>query len=140
MSTEQNKDLVRRFYEEVWNKGNLTVADELMATDVVDHTAAPGLPPGLEGHKQLVIMFRTPFPDLDSTIEDQVAEGDTVVSRLIVRGTHKGEFFGVPPTGKQFTITSIDLDRIANGKIVEHWSIADQLGLMQQLGVIPPMG
>jgi steroid delta-isomerase-like uncharacterized protein len=140
MSTEQNKDLVRRFYEEVWNKGNLTVADELMATDVVDHTAPPGLPPGLEGHKQLVIMFRTPFPDLDSTIEDQVAEGDTVVSRLIVRGTHKGEFFGVPPTGKQFTIASIDLDRLANGKIVEHWSIADQLGLMQQLGVIPAMG
>jgi steroid delta-isomerase-like uncharacterized protein len=140
MSTEQNKDLVRRFYEEVWNKGNLTVADQLMATDVVDHTAPPGLPPGLEGHKQLVIMFRTPFPDLDSTIEDQVAEVDTVVSRLIVRGTNKGEFFGVPPTGKQFTITSIDLDRLTNGKIVEHWSIADQLGLMQQLGVIPAMG
>jgi steroid delta-isomerase-like uncharacterized protein len=140
MSTEQNKDLVRRFYEEVWNKGNLNVADQLMATDVTDHTAPPGLPPGLEGHKQLVTMFRTPFPDLDSTIEDQVAEGDTVVSRLRVRGTHQGEFFGVPPTSKQFTITSIDLDRIGDGKIVEHWSIADQLGLMQQLGIIPPMG
>jgi steroid delta-isomerase-like uncharacterized protein len=140
MSTEQNKDLVRRFYEEVWNKGNLNVADQLMATDVTDHTAPPGLPPGLEGHKQLVTMFRTPFPDLDSTIEDQVAEGDTVVSRLRVRGTHQGEFFGVPPTSKQFTITSIDLDRIGDGKIVEHWSIADQLGLMQQLGIIAPMG
>jgi steroid delta-isomerase-like uncharacterized protein len=140
MSTEDNKAIVRRFYEEVWNKGNLTVADQLLAPDVLDHTAPPGLPPGREGHKQLVTMFRTPFPDLDSTIEDQVAEGDTVVSRLRVRGTHQGEFFGVPPTSKQFTITSIDLDRIGDGKIVEHWSIADQLGLMQQLGIIAPMG
>ncbi len=113
MSTEDNKALVRRLYEEVFNRGNLPTVDELLATDYIDHTALPGTSPGPEGLKQFISMFRAAFPDLHFTIEDMIAEGDTVVVRQTYRGTHKGDLMNIPPTGKQVTITSIDIGRFA---------------------------
>ncbi|UCF13728.1 MAG: ester cyclase [Thermoplasmatales archaeon] len=137
MSEEENKANMRRFYEEVWGKGNLDVADELAAENFVDHNLVdPNLPPGIEGFKQIVPMFRTAFPDMQFTIEDLIAKDDKVVSRLTVRATHKGEFMGIPPTGKQATITGIDIFRIVDGKIVERWGEVDMFRLMQELGVV----
>ena len=139
MLEEENKTFVRRFYEEVWGKGNLDVADELYAENFVDHNPVdPDLPSGIEGFKQMVPMFRTAFPDMQFTIEDLIAKGDKVVSRLSIRATHKGEFMGIPPTGKQASITGIDIIRIVDGKMVERWGEVDMLRLMQELGVVPP--
>ncbi len=139
MLEEENKTFVRRFYEEVWGKGNLDVADELYAENFVDHNPVdPDLPSGIEGFKQMVPMFRTAFPDMQFTIEDLIAKGDKVVSRLSIRATHQGEFMGIPPTGKQASITGIDIIRIVDGKMVERWGEVDMLRLMQELGVVPP--
>lgn len=139
MSVEQNKALDRRYVGEVLDKGNLAVIDEIMAPNYVGHV--PGFPPSdREGDKQLIAMFRAAFPDLHFTLEDQIGEGDKVVHRLTGRGTHKGEFQGIPPTGKQVTVTGININRFAEGKVVESWGIIDMLGLLQQLGVIPVPG
>lgn len=139
MSTEENKALIRRMYAEVHDKGNLAVLDEVTATSFIDHNLPPGLPPGVDGVKQLFTMFHTAFPDFHVTVEDMIAEGDKVVSRLTMRGTHKDEFMGVPPTGKQINVEVIDVLRIAGSKAVERWGIFDQLGLMQQLDVGPEL-
>jgi len=140
VDTEANKALVRRYFEEVWNKGNLDLVDELVSVDIVGHVRE-GEFTGFEGNKQHVISFRTPFPDVHITIEDLIAEGDKVAMRYTVTGTHKDELMGIiPPTGKQVTMTGIVIFRIADGKFGEVWSIVDMLGLMQQLGVIPTMG
>lgn len=135
--SEENKAVSRSVIEECFNKGNLALADELYTADYIDHNALPGMPNGPEGFKQTAAMYRAAFPDIHITIEDQLAEGDKVVTRWTGSGTHQGELMGIPPTGKQVTVTGIGIDRIANGKIVEHWEIFDQLGMMQQLGVIP---
>jgi steroid delta-isomerase-like uncharacterized protein len=140
MSTEDNKALVRRAYEEIWGKGDFAVEQELVATDVVDHNAPAGLPPGLEGHHQGLVMFRNAFPDLQITLGDLIAEGDKVVDRWTMCATHTGPFMNIPPTGKQVTVTGMDISRIKNGKIVEYWHQEDMLGLLQQLGVIPVPG
>jgi predicted ester cyclase len=141
MSVEENKAIVRRMFEEVQNKGNLVAADELIATNYIDHNPiSPGLAPGLEGIKQGLALLREAMPDLWVTIEDMVAEGDKVTTRVTARFTHKGEFMGIAPTGKQVTIPGISIMRIADGKIVEEWTSSDQLGMMMQLGVIPPLG
>jgi steroid delta-isomerase-like uncharacterized protein len=136
MSTEKNKDVTRRWYEEVFNAGNLELINELFATSFVEHDPSNPLP-GLEGVKQLVTMYRSGFPDLHFTIEDWIAEGDKVAARFTAWGTHKGLLMGIPPTGKQATVTGIDILRFENGKITEHWGNQDLLGMMQQLGVIP---
>ncbi len=140
MSTEENKALVRRWYEEVFNQGNLDVVDNYVADTIVDHSLPPGMPPGAASTRQLIAMYRNAFPDLQITVEDQISEGDQVVNRIQVVGTHQGEFMGIAPTGRQFTITGIDWLRIADGKFVEHWAQADMLGLLQQLGAIPAPG
>ena len=139
MLTETNKALSRRFLEEVFNKGKLNVLDEIIAKDHVSTGPGtlPGLPTGPEGQKQLVTVYRNAYPDVHFTIDEQIAEGDKVVTRWTGRGTHKGELFGIPATGKSSTVTGIAVDRIANGKIAESWGIFDQFGMMQQLGVIP---
>lgn len=137
MSTEENKAVVRRIFEEVWNKGNLVVAGELMA-DVL-HFAGQDFK-GPENLKQMVAMTRTAFPDGHTKIEDMVAEGDKVVCRITFTGTHKGEYMGIAPTGKQVTMIGIAISRFAGGKEAEVWAIEDTLGMMQQLGVVPPMG
>lgn len=136
--SEQNKMLVRRAVEEVWNRGNFAVVDELVASDILIHASTPAEEiHGSEGVTQFYATLRAAFPDIHFTVEDQIAEGDRVVTRWTARATHTGAFRGIPPTGKQGAITGIDIDRIVNGKVVECWPISDELGLLQQLGVIP---
>ena len=137
MTTEDNKAIVRRFVEEVQNQGNLALVDELAAPSFVNHSAPPGIPSDREGSKQLAHMFRSAFPDGTMTIEEMLAEGDKVVTRKTFRGTHTGELMGILPTGKQVTIGLIEIVRLADGRVVEHWLEADNLGMLQQLGVIP---
>lgn len=128
-------------WAELWNAGvDLALIDELVAPNFVSHSAPPGLPAGREGVKQWVTLFHRAFPDLYSTVEDLIVEGDKVVERFSGGGTHRGDFFGIPPTGKKATTTGINILRIADGQIVEHWGNGDDLGFMQQLGVIPSMG
>lgn len=138
MSTEQNKALVRRFIEELWNQKHLAHVDVLVDINYIDHTS--GNPPGPESLKQFAEAYITAFPDLHTTIEDQVAEGDKVVTRWTSHGTNTGSFFGHPATGKSATIAGMSIDRIAGGKIVESWDAIDQLGMLQQLEMIPPQG
>ena len=141
MSTETNKALSRRYLEEAFNQGKLNVLDEIIAKDHVSTGPGtlPGLPAGPEGDKQLITMYRNAFPDVHFTIDEQIAEGDKVVTRWTGHGTHKGELLGIPATGKSTTVTGIAVDRIVNGKIVENWGLFDQFGMMQQLGVIPTL-
>jgi steroid delta-isomerase-like uncharacterized protein len=151
MSIEENKALVRRAYDEVFNKGNVAVVDRLFAPNFVVHLDYPTNVPvpaemqqSLEELKQFVSQFRTTFPDLNYTVELQVAEGDIVATRSTARGTHKGEYRGltykgIPPTGKQVTWTETQIFRIADGKIVEQWSNEDDLGRLQQVGALPTL-
>ena len=140
MSAEENKAIVRQFYDEVVNKGNINMIDKIAAMNYVDHTAPPGIPPGKEGEKVWFKMIRAAFPDGRTTIDDIIAEGDKVVVRATMKGTHKGEFMGIPATGKQVTISGIDVTRFVNGKSTEHWGQWDTLGMMQQVGVVPSPG
>jgi predicted ester cyclase len=136
MSAETNKALVRRFVEQIISEGNLAVADELIATNYIYY--GPGMEvSGPDGIKQLFTMLRGAFPNWYETIEDLIAEGDKVVFRVTGHGTHQGEFMGIPPTGRQVTVKGIDIVSITAGQIVEHWANFDQLGMLQQLGVIP---
>jgi steroid delta-isomerase-like uncharacterized protein len=136
--SEQNKAIERRLLDEVYNQGKLEVIDELVASDFVGHgTAMEGGDQGRDAYKGFVIMMRTAFPDLQMMIEDQVAEGDKVVTRFRARGTHTGTFQGIPPTGKTGELSGTIIDRIADGKIIECWGNSDDLGLLQQLGIVP---
>jgi len=138
MSTEQNKALIGRFIEELFNRGNMSLADEMLAPDFVDREQLPpGIPNDREGVKVLTTMLRGAFPDFKATIDDILAEGDKVVVRMTWSGTHKGEFMGIPATGKRVSFGVIDIIRIAGGKLVEHWGQMDSMGMMQQLGAIP---
>jgi len=140
MSTEDSKALAQRWLEEVWNKGDLSLIDELIAPNYILHDPTrPGLR-GRAGIKESIAMFRTAFPDLHFTIEDQVAEREKIVTRYTVQGTHLGPLMGIPATGKQGIITGIDIYRITDGQIEEAWSNWDTLGLLQRMGVIPPLG
>jgi len=141
MSTEANKAIVRRIYEEIFNKRNLALVDELTAPDSINHEAPPGVAPtGPEGIKQVVQMLTSAFPDHHMTIEDMVAEGDKVVVRTTFSGTHQGAFMGIPPTSKRFSQSQIHIVRVVDGKVTEHQAVRDDLGMMQQLGVIPSPG
>ena len=140
MSTEENKALSRRVIEDIINKQNPALADELIDTNFVDHGVAGMGFKGPEGFKQYVTTLITAFPDLHLTIDDMVAEGDKVAMRLTARGTHKGDFRGIAPTGKQVTMSGIVIQRIANNKCVEGWLVNDNLGMLQQMGVVPAMG
>lgn len=135
MPSNDIKDLYRRFMEEVPNRGNFAVAEEMLADDVIEYeTLPPGLPAGKQGIMQLFRMVRGAFPDLHITIDDLVAEGDRVAARVMLRGTHRGEFLGYAPTGKPVAYCAIDISRFVDGKLVEHWGVPDYLSLMQQLG------
>jgi predicted ester cyclase len=152
MSTEDNKAIVRRFFEEVHNKGNVAAVDELLAPNIILHFESPSDVPvsaemqlSLEGIKQVVSEFRSTFPDLHYTVDLQVAEGDLVVSRVTARGTNTGAYRGLtykgmPPTGKQVTWTETQIFRLAAGKIVEQWSNEDDVGRLQQVGALPTPG
>jgi steroid delta-isomerase-like uncharacterized protein len=138
--SEQNKAIVRRLIEEVWNKGNLSLVDELFAPTYEHHDASsPDFGRGPESEKKRATLYRTAFPDIRLTIEDMIAEGETVMTRWSCRGTHKGDLSGIAPTGKQITISGVTVARLANGKMAEGWVNWDALGLMQQLGVVPEL-
>ncbi len=138
MSAE-NEALAHRFHMDIFQEGRMEVADEILSTDFVNHF--PGNPPemrrGPEGVKRLAEAIRGAFPDAKITHHETITEGDKVTLRWSMTGTQDGEMFGVPPTGKSVNITGIDIFRIASGKIVEMWQNWDQMGMMQQLGVIP---
>lgn len=136
MSTEENKAISRRWREELDRK-NWAALDEFVAPDVVMHFAGNAEPMDREASKQMLQMFYSAFPDLHHTFEDQIAEGDKVTLRMTFHGTHQGEFQGIPPTGKEIAVEAIVVDRMADGKMVEHWSNMDNLSLLQQLGVMP---
>jgi predicted ester cyclase len=136
MSEKENEQVFRRLIEDGFNKGNLFALDELFALNFMEHQDG-FVPPNVEGVKGAIVSLRTPFPDLKLTIEEIIASGDKTWARITARGTHQGPFMGRPPTGKSFAITVIDICRFENGKIVEHWGVADRLCLMGQLGLLP---
>jgi len=136
MSTEQNKALANQVVDGI-NQKNLSVLDEVIAADAVDHAAPPGMPPTRETAKQFLGMLVAAFPDFHYTVEFTVAEGDRVAQRLNASGTMQGEFLGMPPSGKQATWTETHVSRFADGKLVEHWASIDQAGMLQQLGFMP---
>jgi steroid delta-isomerase-like uncharacterized protein len=139
--SEQNKALARRSIEEIWNQGKLAVIDELVASDATFHD--PSVPGGKftgpQGMKQFVQIYLGAFPDVRLTINDQIAEGEEVVTRWTATGTHSGELMGIAPTNKRATVTGVDIDRYQGGKVVEAWASYDMLGLLQQLGVVPTL-
>lgn len=137
MSTEENKAIHRRMYEEVWNKGNFAVLDELLANDYVYHASGPMEFKGLEEYKLVFNLLLTAFPDLNCNIEDMIAEGDKTVCRVRLHGTHKGEFWGIAPTGKQISCSEIAIIRIEDGKVAEEWGGPDMLDLIMQIGATP---
>jgi len=136
MSLEENKALVRHFVEVVQNQHNLDAIDELYSPDFVDHSGTASLP-GIEGTKVFFSMMFVAFPDMHFTIRLQLAEGDQVMTYKTFHGTHQGNFLGIPPTGKQVAVDAIDIVTVKDGKITEHWTVSDMLGMLQQLGVIP---
>jgi predicted ester cyclase len=139
-TTEENKAQFRRAYEEVLNQGNVSVVDELIAPDFFNHEAPPGRNRGPESMRGLANMLRTAFPDLHFEIEELVAEGDTVAGRLTMSGTHEGQLIDLPPTGRSMRQDHMHFVRFRDGKAIEHWGVRDELGMMQQLGVITPPG
>ena len=136
MSTETNKAVVRRVFEEGINQGNLAVYDEIIAPNYVNHNF-PTPATGAEGFKQVVGLFVAGFPDLRVTLEEVLAEGDEVATRGYFSGTHRGEFNGIPATGKKVQVSYSDIWRLENGRLVENWVQMDMMGMLQQLGVVP---
>lgn len=140
VSVEENKALVRRFYTEVINQGNLDLVDELVAADFVEHETLPGIPTsGPEAAKGALGMFLAAFPDLQFTPDDIIAEGDKVVVRATMTGTHKGELMGIPPTNKSVKVQVIDIIEFRDGLATAHWGVTDQAAMMEQLGLTPEM-
>ncbi len=138
--SEPNKAIVRRLIEELWNKGNLSLADQLFSPNYAHHDpSTPDFGRGPESEKKRATLYRTAFPDLQLTIEDIIAEGETVMARWSCRGTHKGDLSGIAATGKQVNISGVSIARLANGKLAEGWVNWDALGFMQQLGVVPEL-
>ena len=138
MTTEANKAVYRRFMEQIVNGRQLDQVEECIAPDMVEHT--PGLSLGAAGVRQDFVSFLSAFPDMHITVEDVIAEGDRVAARYHWTGTHQGAFNGIATTGKQVTVTGLDLWLFRDGRCVEHWNQEDNLGLLQQLGAIPAAG
>jgi steroid delta-isomerase-like uncharacterized protein len=130
-----NKATAQRFYDEAINGGKMDLIEEFVSVDFVDHEELPGLGNDRESVKAFFGMLRTAFPDLKFAIEDVIEEGDKIVVRATMSGTHKGEFMGIPATGKSMSVNAIDIVRFAGGKVVEHWGITDSAAMMEQLGV-----
>jgi steroid delta-isomerase-like uncharacterized protein len=138
--SENNKAVVRRLIEEFWNKGNQSLADQLFTPNYTHHdSSTPDFGHGPEGERKRATLYRTAFPDIHLTVEDIVAEGETVMTRWSCRGTHKGDLNGIVPTGKQVNISGVTVVRLTNGKMAEGYVNWDALGLMQQLGVVPEL-
>jgi steroid delta-isomerase-like uncharacterized protein len=138
MSTEENKKISWRLQEEVFGQGKLESVDELLAPDYISHAPGdPELSRGPEVIKQIVRAYHSAFPDINFAVEKQVAEGDMVVTRWIARGTHRGEFMGVPPSSRRIEVSGMSMDRISGGRIVENWNNWEALEMMRQIGAIP---
>ena len=135
MSTEDNKAFVQRFFEEVINQRNLAALDQFVSPNAVNHTVPSGLPPG---PIQFLSLHLNAFPDVKATVEDLLADGDKVVALVSYHGTQQGAFKTISPTGKPITLMGINIFRIVNGKMVEHWGLIDRLSALQQLGVVSP--
>ena len=135
MSFEENKNIVRR-YQEIYNNNELDRLNEVVSEDMLTPKIMPGIPHGIEGAKVAHQIMLAGFPDYQTVIDDLIAEGDKVVARITMAGTHTGSFMGIPPTGKFISFTGMYIARIANGKIVEHWGEEDGVSLLQQLGVL----
>jgi len=136
MSAEENKAIVRRYLDEAWNKGNVNILDELMTPDYARYMGTAGAHLDREGQKQRIAGFHKALGDLQLALDDMVAEGDRVTIRIRVTGTHRDALMGVPTTGKQITVAAIDILRLVDGKVVEHWGVMDTYGLLQQLGAV----
>jgi steroid delta-isomerase-like uncharacterized protein len=138
MPDDQNTTLVRRFIEEFINQGNLALGDELLAPGYVDHTPeAPPVPPGPQGMRETVNVFRTAFPDMHYTIDDLFGAGDRVCVRWTARGTNTGSLMGAPPSGKAVAVSAVYIFRVADGRLAEAWGDFDALGMQRQLGLLP---
>ncbi len=130
--------LARRYFEEVWNQGRLEVLDELLSPAYINHTPSAGHPPpGPDGLKPIVAAIRRAFPDLHFVIDDVIVATDAVVIRTTMTGTHDGDLFGIPPTHRKVRVMQIQIERVRDGRIAEHWRVTDELTLMRQLGVVP---
>ena len=134
--SEENKAFFQQFIDAM-NAKDVTIIDRLMSADFVDHNLLPGQAPGPQGMKDMMSMFFAAFPDLKSTIDLLLAEGDLVTGHMTTEGTHTGDFMGMPGTGKKVSFSEVHTVRIANGKATEHWGLADSMAMMQQLGAIP---
>ena len=137
MSTETNKAIVRRLFTEALSKGNMDIIDELFAPDHVSHSVPPEMSDGVEGVKLFTQYFRNAFPDGEHAIHDQIAEGDKVVTRVSLTGTHLGEYMGIPATGRTMTIDGVVITQFLDGKFIETWAIYDDLMALKQLGGVP---
>jgi steroid delta-isomerase-like uncharacterized protein len=138
VSTIQSKSIIRRVFEEAFNQGNLAILDELVAPNGVSHHLSWGTPANRMGFKQWIAIFRTAFPDLSCTVEDEIKQDDKVAAHWTMRGTHKGLLLGNSPTNKPIVVQGLIYARIANGQVVENWTMIDQMGMLQQLGLVPP--
>jgi steroid delta-isomerase-like uncharacterized protein len=137
MPTNRTETLIYRIFDQAFNQGNLAVVDELLAPDHFTHIAIGGAPQGPAGLKWLAAMFRTAFPDLHCTVEAEIREVDQCAAHWTLHGTHQGRFLGNPPTGKRIQMQGIIFARLEAGRIAEDWMLIDQMGLLQQLGIIP---
>lgn len=140
MSAEENRAVIRRAYDELWNEREVSVVDELVAEDFLNHAAPPGRQRGRQGLKDVVRMFEGAFPDFRYEVEDVISEGEKVAVRDVFTGTHRGEFMGVPATGNRVAMEAIHIYRFGGGKLAEHWVARDDLGMMRQLGAVPALG
>ncbi|SRR5712692_204831 len=131
---EENKGLVLRFIDEIQNAGRIELIEEIFAPDFVDHNPLPSFPPTRDGTKQMFLYVRKSFPDLHMVINNMIAEEDMVATRKTLHASHQGEYMGLAPTGKHLQMEVIDIFRIANGRLAEHWTVIDRLGMMEQLG------
>ena len=138
MSTEQTDSFIRHMFEHVFNQGRFAVVNELVAPDGVTHTPSWGMPHTREGLKQLIAMFRSAFPDLNCAVEDEINAGDKVAAHWTIRGTHTGLFLGNRPTNRPIVVQGMIFAHTENGRIAEDWTLLDQIGMLQQLGIIPP--
>ena len=135
--SEENKALVRRLYQETLGEKSMAALEKYIAADAVDHNPGPGQGPGLEGVKAIFAEMYAAFPDMAANVDLIISEGDMVVARVTLTGTHRGDFAGMPATGKSFSISGIDTLRIANGQVTERWGNFDDMGMMQQIGAMP---
>ncbi len=138
MPMNRTESLIRQIFEEAFNQGDLAVVDEVLTTDHIAHIAFGGAPNGPKGLKWLIAVFRAAFPDLHCIVEDEIWDGDQFAAHWTLRGTHKGSFLGNPPTGRPVEVQGIIFAHTKNGRIVEDWTLVDQMGILQQLGIVPP--